>query len=74
MTENPQIRRLTIEAQLAREFAERLEMEADAWLQVATGKRQKAVEYRMAAEALTSKAGMIRTASKPGRRKVGAHV
>lgn len=58
--ESPQIRRLTIEAQLAQEFADRLEIEADAWLQMATAKRQKAVEYRMKADALTSKAGMIR--------------
>lgn len=68
MSENPETRRLTIEAQLAREFAERLEMEADAWLQMATAKRQKAVEYRMKADALTSKAGMIR-AAKPARKK-----
>ena len=47
------IRQKTIEAQLAREFAERLEFEADAWLQMATAKRQKAIEYRMKAEALT---------------------
>lgn len=62
------IRQLTIEAQLARDFADRLGQEADAWLAVATGKRAKAVEYQMKADALTAEAGLIR-AGKAAARK-----
>ena len=59
-----EIRQATIRAQLAREFADRLEIEAEAWLQVSTAKRQKAIEYRMQAHKLTVKADALRKAAK----------
>lgn len=58
-----QIREATIRAQLAREFADRLEIEAEAWLAVSTKKRQAAISYRMQAHSLTVKANTLRKAA-----------
>lgn len=63
-SDDRRIKRLTIEAQLEREFSERLDIEADGWLREAMSKRQKAIEHRMQAEALTQQAHLIRTARK----------
>jgi hypothetical protein len=59
-----EIRDATIRAQLAREFAERLDIEADAWLDVSTKKRQAAIAYRLEAHKLTVKTHELRKATK----------
>lgn len=59
-----QIRDATIRAQLAREFADRLAIEADAWLDVSTRKREAAAQYRTQAGELTAKAHALRKAAK----------
>jgi hypothetical protein len=61
-----QIRDATIRAQLARELADRLEIEAEAWLAVSTKKRQAAIAYRMQAHSLTVKANALRKGAKKG--------
>ena len=59
-----EIREATIRAQLAREFANRLEIEAEAWLAISTEKRQRAIEFRMQAHKLTVKANALRRTAK----------
>jgi hypothetical protein len=59
-----EIRDATIRAQLAREFADRLDIEADAWLDVSTKKREAATAYRTQASELTAKAHALRKATK----------
>lgn len=67
------VKRLTIEAQLAREFADRLGHEADTWLGEATAKRQRAIEFQMRAEALTHEAHLIRQGrAAPAKKKESA--
>lgn len=60
MTAEARIRKLTIQAQLHREFADRLNLEADAWQAEARGKRRKAIEHLLEANKLTVAAGELR--------------
>jgi hypothetical protein len=59
-----EMRNATIRAQLAREFADRLDIEADAWAAVATAKREAASAYRAQADKFTIAANIFRKAAK----------
>lgn len=66
--EDPRVRKLTIEAQLHREFSDRLNVEADAWQAEARGKRRAAIEHILKANELTIQANELRGTIPPRKR------